>query len=123
MKYCPYCGTELLDEAAPFCAECGKPMPDRNTREAKLDPAPVEQPEKTVQTDAAEEEVHDEAPPEEQSEQDPNAGYDGYYDDVLPDDSGDIRTGVDNQLVKKIVVLVVSVALIIGACVAIMYIL
>lgn len=123
MKYCPYCGTELLDEVASFCTECGKPMPDRNAREAKVDPAPAGQPEETIQTGSAEEELHNEAYHEEQSEQDPNAGYDGYYDDVLPDDSGDIRTGVDNQLVKKIVVLVVSVALIIGACVAIMYIL
>lgn len=24
MKYCPYCGTELVNGAASFCTECGK---------------------------------------------------------------------------------------------------
>jgi uncharacterized membrane protein YvbJ len=28
MKYCPYCGADLIDGAASFCAECGKSMPD-----------------------------------------------------------------------------------------------
>lgn len=27
MKYCPYCGTVLIDGAVPFCAECGKALP------------------------------------------------------------------------------------------------
>ena len=27
MKYCPYCGAELVDGAASFCAECGKSLP------------------------------------------------------------------------------------------------
>lgn len=26
MKYCPYCGTELLNGAASFCTECGKSL-------------------------------------------------------------------------------------------------
>lgn len=26
MKYCPYCGAAVLDDAA-FCMSCGKPMP------------------------------------------------------------------------------------------------
>lgn len=27
MKYCPYCGTVLIDGAVSFCAECGKALP------------------------------------------------------------------------------------------------
>lgn len=27
MKYCPYCGTILVDGAVSFCAECGKALP------------------------------------------------------------------------------------------------
>lgn len=27
MKYCPYCGTVLVDGAVSFCAECGKELP------------------------------------------------------------------------------------------------
>ncbi len=26
MKYCPYCGTVLVDGAVSFCAECGKAL-------------------------------------------------------------------------------------------------
>lgn len=123
MKYCPYCGTELWDEVASFCAECGKPIPDRNARDPKPEPEAFVQPEKANRTYTAEQEVQEGVPLAEQSEADPNTGYDGYYDDVLPDDDGNVRTGVDKHLVRKIIVLVVSVALIIGACVAIMYIL
>jgi len=28
MKYCPYCGVVLADGAAPFCADCGKELPN-----------------------------------------------------------------------------------------------
>lgn len=27
MKYCPYCGTVLVDSAVSFCMECGKKLP------------------------------------------------------------------------------------------------
>ena len=27
MKYCPYCGTVLIDSAVSFCMECGKKLP------------------------------------------------------------------------------------------------
>lgn len=27
MKYCPYCGTVLVDGAVSFCSECGKALP------------------------------------------------------------------------------------------------
>ena len=27
MKYCPYCGTVLVDGAVSFCMECGKKLP------------------------------------------------------------------------------------------------
>lgn len=34
MKYCPYCGTVLVDGAVSFCAECGKALPvSRKTEE------------------------------------------------------------------------------------------
>lgn len=32
MKFCPYCGTEQMDDAAVFCMECGKPLPDKPIR-------------------------------------------------------------------------------------------
>ena len=39
MKFCPYCGKELWDENAAFCAECGKHIPSRNQKEAKPETA------------------------------------------------------------------------------------
>ena len=122
MKYCPYCGCELVGEEAAFCMECGKPMPERSTgtqenvrNDANVNLPQDEAPDTLPESDL----VENEAP----EPIDPDAGYDGYYDDVVPDDYGDIRSGVDKQLIKKVVVLGVSVVLIICACVAIMYIL
>ena len=50
-------------------------------------------------------------------------GYDGYYDDVQPPDLDRTREGVDKELIKKIVILGVSVLLIISLCVVMMYVL
>ena len=47
--------------------------------------------------------------------------YDGYYDDVRPFDEGGGREEIDKALVKKIILVVASVLLIAGACVALMY--
>ena len=33
MKYCPYCGEELLDEEIAFCMECGKKLPSKEQKE------------------------------------------------------------------------------------------
>lgn len=48
-------------------------------------------------------------------------GYDGYYDDVLPQDDGGVRQGIDGELAKKIAILIAGVLLIVGICVAVMY--
>lgn len=53
----------------------------------------------------------------------PEEGYDGYYNDILPVDEGRLKEGMDQQLVQKIIVLAVSALLVVGACVAMMYLL
>ena len=50
-------------------------------------------------------------------------GYDGYYNDILPVDEGRLKEGLDQNLIKKIILLSVSALLVVGACVAIMYLL
>ena len=32
MKYCPYCGADLIEDAVSFCAECGKELPLGKTK-------------------------------------------------------------------------------------------
>lgn len=121
MKYCPYCGSDLLNDEVSFCVECGKQLPGRNTQESKSEPSVTD---RDIPTAAHSQDYHDDTEQEqEDTKADPDAGYDGYYDDVLPDDHGNFRSGVDKQLLKKIAVLGISVVLIICACVAIMYIL
>lgn len=121
MKYCPYCGEEMWDENASFCTECGKHIPAHSPKEIKQEHSDTAA-ERTAQTAPSTEDVLQEETSTEE-EPNPNDGYDGYYDDVVPDDHGNIRTGVDKELLKKVAVLGISVVLIICACVAIMYIL
>lgn len=49
--------------------------------------------------------------------------YDGYYDDRLPMDEDHRRDGLDKNIIKKVVALVLCLLAIIGACVAILYVL
>lgn len=110
MKYCPYCGAELMDGAVSFCSECGEkltdpPQPEKKSKKkskARITPAVTPEPEN-----------HD--------HEDENLGYDGYYDDILPEDDADTRQGLDKKLIKKIVILGVAVIFIIGLAVLAMY--
>ena len=35
MKYCPYCGADIPDDAVSFCAECGKALPAKKEKTEK----------------------------------------------------------------------------------------
>jgi hypothetical protein len=50
-----------------------------------------------------------------------NDGYDGYYEDLLPVDHGKERFETDSAPVKKIIILAVSVLVVIGLCVLMLY--
>ena len=53
----------------------------------------------------------------------PEDDYDGYYDDVEPMDAGDARPGLDREMIKKIIFLVLGALLVIGLCVVLMTVL
>lgn len=119
MKYCPYCGADLIEDAVSFCAECGKQLPAGKTQKEKPKDTPkikkvtkkkqkksAKKPESSIKVEAV---VDD--------------GYDGYYDDVRPVDEGHEREGVDKELVKKIVTIIAVLFVVIIACVALMYVL
>ena len=135
MKFCPYCGADLLKEDAAFCAECGKklsvaeeaPSPAHEA-DSQHDAKPSKQKvskkgsQKRRQPKPKKEKVQE--PPLPEIEGEPaEDGYDGYYDDILPPDLDREKEGPDKELIKKIITLTVAVILIIGLCVVMMYVL
>lgn len=144
MKYCPFCGADLLSPEVSFCAECGKQLPAGNAHQAELEnrPMPVENPRNSKKKPApvrpkreAKEKSRpsiEGAPTEKLSSRSgeeqpldlqPEDDYDGYYDDVEPVDAGDTRPGLDREMIKKISFLLVGALLVIGLCVVLMTIL
>lgn len=135
MKFCPYCGADLLKEDAAFCAECGKklsvaeeaPSPAHEA-DSQHDAKPSKQKvskkgsQKRRQPKPKKEKVQKPSLPEIEGEP-VEDGYDGYYDDILPPDLDREKEGPDKELIKKIVTLTVAVILIIGLCVVMMYVL
>lgn len=112
MKYCPFCGTDLIEGAVSFCAECGKELPPAKTRAKQTESGkkkPHKKKSKKVPVTTEPEIIED--------------GYDGYYDDVRPSDEGRRREGIDKDLVKKISILLVCLFAIIALCVVLMYVL
>lgn len=143
MKYCPYCGTVLIDGAVSFCAECGKKLPvkdeergisqnndhDEAAQEATGSGIQFQKEKisgKRSQKSSQKRNVtrSKEQPakkPEQISETAPKDDYDGYYDDVLPADEGRFSEGMDKTLIKKVVVIIGTVLLIVTLCVGMMY--
>ena len=135
MKFCPYCGADLLKEDAAFCAECGKklsvaeeaPSPAHEA-DSQHDAKPSKQKvskkgsQQRRQPKPKKEKVQKPSLPEIEGEP-VEDGYDGYYDDILPPDLDREKEGPDKELIKKIVTLTVAVILIIGLCVVMMYVL
>lgn len=132
MKFCPYCGADLLDSNVLFCSHCGKKLPPREaglTEPLTEDMRPASQVPKEETYKGKKKKVpkkktpsKEPAQPKEETRPE-DSGYDGYYDDVLPPDVDRTHEGIDKELVKKIIILGVSVLLIISLCVVMMYML
>lgn len=124
MKYCPYCGADLPDGTVSFCMECGNALPDEKKNDVqpeKKEHRPVKKktlPKKRKRkvSKPAAETPAEKTPVVEED-------YDGYYDDVLPMDTGRQREGIDRSIVKKIAILISGLVVVIGLCVALMYLL
>jgi hypothetical protein len=141
MRYCPFCGAELLGPEVSFCAECGKQIPtgaapqtEAEAPSAAADPprnskkkaAPVKlkrKPQKKARPSiegAPTERLQSQSGEEDRPEPEPADDYDGYYDDVEPIDAGSTRPGLDRERIKKISFLVLGALLVIGLCVVMM---
>lgn len=135
MKYCSYCGTELVDESAAFCSACGKQLssaketPQENPsveKEEELLPdqeTPRKEKKKAKKSKGKKKRGKKTENPIPEIVGEPvDDGYDGYYNDVLPPDLDRVKEGVDKELVKRIAILAGAAIFIIGLCVGMMYI-
>ena len=109
MKYCPYCGAELIDGTVSFCAECGK----------RITPMPQPGKDNTKSHDENESQTVD--PLESDRSSDNRYEYDGYYDDIVPEDDEVIRQVLDKGLIKRILLLIAAVLVVIGISVVAIY--
>lgn len=116
MKYCPYCGAALPDSAVSFCPECGKSLPESSSSAPTKSPKEKKQRKKPKKSKPAPKKRTKAEPPSEDD-------YDGYYDDRLPIDEGHRRDGFDKSIIKKVVMILLCLLLVIGVCVAILYVL
>ncbi len=126
MKYCPYCGEALADPQVSFCPECGKTLAGVVPHSDSERSAPEKNQNRAAKRkkDRKRKSARSASPEMEATKgSSQDEGYDGYYDDILPSDDGGSREGIDKGLVKKIVLLLGIVLLVIGACVAMMYLL
>ena len=118
MKFCPFCGASVLDDTVSFCSECGKSLSisAKQTEEKGSDTPPHLKKKKPKNSNPE---------PPEPSEEVTKAedGYDGYYDDIVPTDTGKPREGIDWVLMKKIGLIGAAVVIIICLCIAAMYLL
>jgi len=123
MKYCPYCGVVLADGAAPFCADCGKELPNKNRRsESQKAASPQTHPEtarKLIKTKRKKSKKHQTQNAGSFPESD--HGYDGYYDDVPTEDDGHVKERLEPGLIKRIIILGAGVIIVIALAVLAMY--
>lgn len=118
MKYCPYCGAEVIDGAVSFCTECGKELPAKKAKTVQESSPPDRSGTKKKNAGKRPAPV-----PDAQLRAEYDEGYDGYYEDLLPIDDGEVYVGKDRELTKKIIILGVAVVLVILLCVMMMYLL
>ena len=124
MKYCPYCGAEILSGAFSFCPSCGESLPVLAQPVAEKPPGkPSPQREKTKKERTRKRERLPRKPKQLILSEVETLDCDGYYEDVQPIDADRQREGLDTRLILRVVLLVAGVALVIGGCVAALFLL
>ena len=124
MKYCPYCGTALWSGAVSFCSECGNALPGEKKNDVQPDVKKRKPAKKKARPKKRGRKVSKPAQKAFVKETEKvNDDYDGYYDDILPADEGRQLEGIDQSIVKNIAILISCLVVVIGICVALMYLL
>ena len=124
MKRCPHCGADLVDGTISFCPKCRKKLTNEKSAKGKYARNKKKKSAKKKEKTSKKKHVKKKEPkiPEVMGEP-VDDGYDGYYNDVLPPDKDRISEGLDKELVKNIVVLGIGFTVIVGLCVALLYVL
>ena len=138
MKRCPECGARIKNRSAVRCPACTAPLPaprpsvGKHEIQSKSGRKPLivsdrrissENDSKTNRKRKAQENTNEERLPGSPQKPTPSrpprydSFYDGYYDDVLPTDSGEYRQGLDTRTVKNIAVLLAAMLVIVTICV------
>ena len=130
MKFCPYCGANLIEENVLFSSNCGKKLPPHEagiteplTEEMRPEPEKTPKVEPSTKKKGRKKKASNKKATRVVDEPPVDDGYDGYYDDVQPPDLDRVKEGLDKELIKKIVALSVGVVFIIALCVVMMYVL
>ena len=117
MKFCPFCGASVLDDTVSFCSECGKSLSISAKQPEEKEPSkPAKKKDSGSSTHLKKKKPkNSNLDPPKPSEEEAKAedGYDGYYDDIVPTDTGKPREGVDWVLMKKIGLIGAAVVVII----------
>ena len=124
MKYCPYCGAEILSGAFSFCPSCGESLQVLAQPAAEKSPGkPTPRREKAKKERTRKRERPPRKPKQPVPPEVEDLDYDGYYEDVQPIDADRKQEGVDTRLILRVALLVAGVALVIGGCVAALFLL
>lgn len=124
MKYCPYCGAEILSGAFSFCPSCGESLlvSEQPAAENSLE-KPFPRREKAKKEGQRKREGPSRKPKQPVPPEVEALDYDSYYGDVQPIDADRHREGVDTRLILRVALLVAGVGLVIGGCVAALFLL
>ena len=106
MKYCPYCGVYLKDSAFSFCPECGNTLSE-TSHNSDLEDSRLYWMKRADNIEQAKNEVEENTIESEEMDK----AYDGYYDDIVPDDFGNYQFQKSNGNLMKRIVLVIAGAL------------
>lgn len=111
MKYCPNCGAELKLGTVSFCHECGKSLAEK---ESTPEPFVIKDPpEKTDERRRVVWKV-----PEKEAEKPKRPTYDGYYDDIVPEDGMEQDKPVrDKSIALKVGLVIAGVLFVAVICV------
>ena len=119
MKFCPYCGAGFVDGAL-FCMTCGKPapaepdiqstnpepVPEKNAEPKPVPEDPQSAPDPIPELKPRRPKYHDDdvssSLPENNEKSVQADPYDGYYDDVTPNDESRGKEPIDRELIKRI---------------------